>query len=263
MLDIIPSKDCDEHGVPLDWRQCRECDGAGGERLVLADMTKRPCPTCAGHGSLRARALAEHEPRLRDGWRDLLWQERNARGETFSETKIPTGDRIAALDHIEAHMRDSNRWYEEAEASFVHRCEGCWHPMAEGSWEGPAAELLDGAHHEPDRIIAEVLAARARWLSGGDLGVTYNLTHYSPCDDRCRHAGRGRWGGPPQLWAYADLGANAEGEVAYSVLDDRIDHGHPVEAAWRPVDIRPLDWAHDLRPQSLRLLCLHCWAARS
>jgi hypothetical protein len=34
-------------------------------------------------------------------------------------------------------------------------------------------------------------------------------------------------------------------------------------ASWRPVDVRCLSWPHDLRPESLAVLCLRCWAGRA
>jgi hypothetical protein len=48
---LVGPAECDERGVPLDWERCRQCavDSTGGTVS---------CPICAGHGSLKAAALA-------------------------------------------------------------------------------------------------------------------------------------------------------------------------------------------------------------
>jgi hypothetical protein len=62
LLDIIDPDDCDKDGVPLDWERCRTCKG--GEVYIKTtsvgpSLSGSNCPTCGGHGSLRAAVLAE------------------------------------------------------------------------------------------------------------------------------------------------------------------------------------------------------------
>lgn len=65
VLRVYDPGECDERGVPLDWKRCRACGGRGhGPR---ADPWT--CSICSGHGSLRAAALveADRSPSLPDG----------------------------------------------------------------------------------------------------------------------------------------------------------------------------------------------------
>lgn len=225
VLRVYDPPDCDEHGVPLGWECCRTCEGSGmvalikaGQPMVLSltadGMVVEPtCPTCDGHGSLKA----------------------------------------AALHHV-VSLR--NVYHDGASA----RCEVCGHQMSDGAWEPGLSEGQAEAG-----TSAMVGYAFIHLRGGGSMGSPHEPpgpVHYSPCDDGCRHGGPGRWGGRPAQWAYADLAAPPEGEVEGTVLQDRIAAGFPVEASWRPVDVRTLGWPHDLRPERLAVLCLRCWAAR-
>lgn len=87
VLRVYDPSACDPStGVPLDWEKCRTCDGTGSSRarefgriqtpdgpvfLMPPDgpaALNEPCPTCAGHGSLKEAAL-RHFERL-EGERD-------------------------------------------------------------------------------------------------------------------------------------------------------------------------------------------------
>lgn len=115
------------------------------------------------------------------------------------------------------------------------RCESCSHPMSEGMWE-PDPVLTSAADREG--FLRRVMEA----------GFDYTtFVHYSACDTLCdehRELGPGRI-----------RGEGCGGDLT-------ITPG-TVEASWRPVDIRTLGWAHDLRPERLAVLCLRCFAARS
>lgn len=67
VLRVYDPPECDSAGVPLDWKCCRTCGGSGrwcecdrGERTPLNcwSCSKDRCPTCDGHGSLKAAVLA-------------------------------------------------------------------------------------------------------------------------------------------------------------------------------------------------------------
>lgn len=137
----------------------------------------------------------------------------------------------------------------------VVRCEGCGHPMSDGTWEGTwvtasweygdnngwAFAHLRYERHEPP---AEIL----------DVPV---CTHWSRCDERCRH------GGPFGVVHHAG------GPIHTSPSDEEVEAARlviaaagAVQASWRAVDVRTLGWAADLRPHKLAVLCLRCWAER-
>jgi hypothetical protein len=62
VLSVVDPVACDEHGVPLDWERCRclhEIPGGMGSLADALQQRDEVCPTCGGHGSLKAAALAE------------------------------------------------------------------------------------------------------------------------------------------------------------------------------------------------------------
>jgi hypothetical protein len=198
---------------PLDWECCRTCRGSGGVqppkagwpdaqgRILATKYGTRTCPTCRGHGSLRAAALAYE-----------------LRGEEWA---LRTGGGDA----------------EDA----VHRCEDCNHPMSEGTWESRGfvdtedAAWLGRTERAGYRRPVEM---QDEWA-----------VHYSPCASACRHREAGRWRrGSIGPWESA---TNVRGLAP------------PVEASWRPVDIRTLSFPNILLPECLAVLCLRCHAARS
>lgn len=98
LLDVVPKTECDEHGVPLDWKRCRGCRGG---MVIDTDRpgatSPRPCPRCEGCGSLEKAVLAELE-RLR-----------GRRWSIFTEPLDKPFDPTV-------------------------RCGGCAHPMSDGTW---------------------------------------------------------------------------------------------------------------------------------
>lgn len=118
------------------------------------------------------------------------------------------------------------------------RCEDCGHPMSEGTWEPVESWPTEGGEVDLLRAVGDVGQARGR--------------HYSPCDEGCRH------GGPGRIIATAEWN---KGRVE-NVAKLNVYEGYDKQASWRPVDVRTLGWAHDLRPEKLAVLCLRCWAAR-
>lgn len=209
VLRVYDPVECDEHGVPLDWERCRTCVGVGA--YLDIDLKRQDCPRCDGHGSLKAAAL------------DAL-------------TRPILAQRIG--ESLAEHA-----------ARQAIRCEGCGHPMSDGTW------TADGPH-------AHALACAEETLRLGGEPLNPTDVHYSPCDEGCRHGGPirsridgGRWLVTP------NIAVTREGEqVPVSVA---IAGGLEGEASWRPVDVRTLGWAHDLRPERLAVLCLRCWAQRT
>lgn len=138
-----------------------------------------------------------------------------------------------------------------------HRCEDCGHPMSEGTWEGETPDVA----RDPNLRHDDLAHAERCLLQGVEpTGTPTRLDFFSPCDEGCRHGGPGRWKEgthPNHTWKPATrLGQTADGTLML-VLNEA-----PVEASWRPVDVRLLSWPHDLRPEHLAVLCFRCWAAR-
>lgn len=225
---VYDPAECDERGVPLDWECCRACEGRGyaidmrvprvGPRTALPEG----CPVCGGYGSLKAAAL--------------------------SLTAFPPDARRTGLTTISQNLAMMQL---AGLAPPTMRCEGCGHPMSEGTWESGqggyrAAPWAAGPG-------AGLLAAVVSLLREGEEPDSYHV-HYSPCDEGCTHSGPGRhrWLDEDYLtWQAADA------------LLERSVRPYEREASWRPVDVHTLGWPHDLRPEKLAVLCLRCWAARS
>ena len=254
VLRVYRMKECDAEGKPLDWNRCRTCDGTGAlwpGGSQLHSPTPAECPSCDGHGSLKAAALAMIRESSR--YRNTTWP--RFAPNVLREGSLP-GDKTAALDQISEHMGK----IVDADIAMGNdplRCEDCGHPMSDGTWEG-----LPGG--DEDEMILYVREAWERAVRG--RGPSYveerypGVVHYSPCDEGCRHGGPGRWEFPRvpgEIHQGVIGGQMQEGSVGRDVA-----RGVRHEASWRSVDVRTLDWPHDLRPESLAILCLRCWAAR-
>lgn len=222
ILRIYDPPECDAAGVPLDWERCRKCDG-GRIKFGPGDV---PCDHCDGYRSLKAAALAVM------GYR--------------SATKA-----------ISPYVMTRGEWQRGATSIFTGhkmidfgplpiRCEDCWHPMSDGTWEGDWG----------DEITLKSLLSLP--FDGGGFHGTAERKgriHFSRCDERCEHGAPARFGRGDSEWE--------------SVLDQNTSPAiltaakWMVEASWRAVDVRTLGWQHDLRPEKLAVLCLRCWAGRS
>ena len=209
ILRIYDPPECDERGVPLDWERCRLCEGTGAGRM----------------------RVEQHEPGRYRSVRSPDDTDVCGRCDGHGSLKA------AAL----AGLKTSVRAWDGVHSTF--RCEGCGHPMSEGTWQG----MYPGWSRDVILRQAEYELRQGRepTFAGGDP------VYFSRCDERCKHGGPGR--------VYVGL--------------DRIDWrpwgpGEPLvagpthEASWRQVDVRTLGWPHDLRPEKLAVLCLRCWAAR-
>lgn len=254
VLRVYDPAECDEHGKPLDWDRCRTCGGCCGARTVfwpdeeacdaecalppghagphedetlgtwseddLLTTPRAPCPTCGGHGSLKAAALAALSPG-------------------------------GPLARNENHPLVN---FAGAPGGIVTRCEGCGHPMSDGTWSRdrpPVFSSWDGilAVSAEDIKVGREPDWHGRWAAVGEFPV-----HWSPCDSACRHAGPMRWSDGRMV----PLGAGADAALIGASRRDGI-----VEASWRQVDVRTLGWPHDLRPEKLAVLCLRCCADRA
>lgn len=225
---VYDPDECDEQGVPLDWERCRLCDGSGELRQMGTAHDGgeyRPCERCGGHGSLKAAAL--HEKSL---------------------ARFPSG---------------AVGWVMLPVAPI--RCESCSHPMSEGTWDDPFAAANLGLGYVETRARGERLILRGEEPRAIDAPGTTASLHYSPCDDGCRHDGdHVRWHVRGQGWIEGGRITEPIGQhITRMGPPDDITGPMPIEASWRPVDIRCLGWPHDLRPEKLAVLCLRCFAERS
>lgn len=232
VLRVYDPAECDDRGVPLDWEKCRYCEGEGtvlrnyGHTALDGSDTREKqgvqierCVVCDGYGSLKAAVLAWIEARRE-----------NAYERTFGWDPVPV------------------------DRPYRTRCEDCGHLMSEGMWE---RQPLPGLHSYPPE--ESTLSEAARCLSEGlEPGGTMLSTHYSPCDEGCRHGGSGRRN-KVGFTEWKSVEVDTESTIGYwtGIAGQRF------EASWRPVDVRTLGWHHDLRTEKLAVLCLRCWAARS
>jgi hypothetical protein len=220
VLRVYDPGECDERGVPLDWERCRLCNGEGKAfyRPRDASYDGEPCQDCGGHGSLKAAALA---------------------------------------------ARPWATYFTGQEAG-PHRCEDCGHPMSEGTWEHRSIKLAAGlmGASRPAPSAEEVYTTamghaitRARRGQEPESFGLWDATHWSHCDEGCRHGGPVRHAGLGGTDDVLAKGRTVEALIEFFGADK-------VQASWRPVDVRPLGWPHDLRPEKLAVLCLRCWSAR-
>lgn len=235
VLRVYDPSECYSTGLPMDWKRCRNCAGRG----VIAEVSRVAgergrrvtCEICGGHGSLKAAALAERT-RERDG---------------VTVADMPIGpEPYRARVFAERHPV---------------RCEGCGHPMSDGTWESDQPYF--GASASLD-MAAELLRDGVDPSTWGDG----NCIHWSPCDEGCRHLanvgdvrtrGDDHSPGYPHGWAALTRAADADVTLGQMV---EAWPGKEFEASWREVGARTLSWPHDLRPEKLAVLCLRCWTAR-
>lgn len=276
ILRVYDPAECDSAGVPLDWERCRKCAGAGEVvDIVNRDNVGSPhlpqpayaeiaCPSCDGHGSLKAAALDRAGYRAAtqviapyviviDDWRSGAWKHDGYPPAVRSVDAMPV------------------------------RCEDCGHPMNDGTFEYESVGPLDnGMTLEMslmviDQPLAMYDSLRRRLAAGEHIGSGFGIGEFwSPCDEGCRHGAPIRMG-VQGVEATVDTrtgdvidGPRPVGRQTLVEIDGtagewaaRIDPRYgPVEASWRPVDVRILGWPHDLRPEKLAVLCLRCWASR-
>lgn len=225
ILRVYDPSECDAHGVPLDWERCRSCSGGGRARHM------EPVPLA---GARQPRIA------LKPGLHDC-GPCHACGGHGSLKAAALYGRRCFAASLPEGTIGAT------ALLATTARCEDCGHPMSDGTWEhlGVSVKLTD--------------ATRAWWTQdalqrGLDTpGPRDAPTHYSPCDEGCRHGGPGR---------VLNVSARVGSPEWLHVLD-LSEWKRKSEASWRAVDVRTLGWPHDLRPEKLAVLCLRCFAERT
>lgn len=250
---IYEPHECDERGVPLGWDQCIVClphkpgrvEDKSAQRpgQPTADVFMlKDCPTCQGHGSIKAAVLAECR----------YFQIQPA----LLGSDTDTARSIARTEPA--------------------RCKGCGHPMSEGlprggwegGWEGASAWDEDQAEDYAARVMAMVARGGSTW------DVHKSPIPWSPCDRGCHHQpSRLRWWIPDSGWKHGDLDLGDETLGAYI---QRVANRDRIQASWRNVDLRVGANARangydfilgerlvirpfDLRPVNVAIMCQRCW----
>lgn len=234
VLRVYDPAECDEHGVPPDWERCRTCEGTGGQRwrnvrggtvFLIRDGEFKP------FGELERATLADSCTAC--GGHGSL--------------------KAAALAAVEARVRA-----DLGEPSFAfgqHRCEGCGHPMSDGTWatRTQVSRITREAYYAETLRRVEDAARRGRvHFEHVISGLAADL--WLPCEEWCRHDGPGRVPCSTDVHPSGWLGCN---DLMTNVAITR-----GFEASWRAVDVRTLGRPHDLRVEKLAVLCLRCYAER-
>lgn len=271
--------ECNAAGVPLDFERCDGCYGGTGlawwkcgdcnanNRGVdvfccrcgagAPEDGPKPCERCAGYCSLKAAAIeARRLVQVGDEIMRRWGGQRDFKG--------------MSLELIHEHAVRFEELRQEVAETWAVCCEGCFHPMSGlGSWEREGSDTVP--YGSPELWAT----SQKMWLDSmrrRGFDAPYAPIHWSPCDERCRHEGPGRVDGrvvtPPRFGL-----DGVEGHGRADIMQRRDADGNPtgllyvlngnkVEASWREVDLRLLDWPHDLSPSSVAVLCLRCYAER-
>lgn len=223
ILRIYDPDECDPHGIPLDWKHCRACMGTGDElEGTIGDVP----------------LVGDQRVGLKPGLRR-------------------TG-RACATCGGHGSLKDAALFGTLAARCGVHtpeptkgvRCEGCGHPMSEGTWEGATG----GAVEMIEQAALTMLMRGTEPSNDGTSGPV----HHSACDEGCRHSGPVRVTFESGNQEKMALAAATIGEMVGNVPTNVVAY----EASWRQVDVRTLGWVMDLRPEKLAVLCLRCAAER-
>jgi hypothetical protein len=169
-LRIYDRAECDEDGVPLDWERCRTCAGDGG---LTAYATDGGCPTCDGHGSLKAAALVELRGQQVDA---ELHRREHAEARRLGRSGLSGGQRTELWLRIGRER--------------TTRCEGCGHPMSDGTWEGEWVTASVVEYGDNNGWALAHLRYERSEPPAEILGVPV-CVHWSPCDEACTHTDGG------------------------------------------------------------------------
>jgi hypothetical protein len=182
--------------------------------------------------------------------------------------------KAAALAALKAHVWKRGGQHPEDP---VTRCEGCGHPMSDGTWVNPPAAGLDRGPLLDDEGIRGLLTQPYSEHGFHGWAERRGAVHWSRCDEQCDHGSMGRIrdtqrgeNGGQWLERAFNPEPRAHGGVVAGVRQ-----GYEVEASWRSVDVRVGMVARraglttmnplivrpfDLRPKNVAVLCLRCWA---
>jgi hypothetical protein len=189
VLRVYEPAECDSAGVPLDWERCRgldELDGGMGSLHEACRQRGEDCPYCAGHGSLRAAALA---CAAKAEWRV-------ARGYPFKPSPEPPD-------------------------GLTPRCRGCGHPMSDGIWEDPPLAKWNGYVETRAKAAAAIMAGReiAAHVHSQHYSPCDEGCHHHPLTD-CR-AVRGGATHPHAEWSWQNGYSTWPREASWRPVDVR------------------------------------------
>lgn len=238
-------------GDPLDWERCRSCGGTGRSRDprywgTMPGSIACPGP-CSGYCSLEAAALAEltSEPM---SCAERVWD---------GPYKMSCGYLIVNGKCVR-HGATTN----VTRGDLDPRCEGCAHPMSEGTWVDDPSRTRVESEAE---LQASYLANAERILREGREPSALDYVHFSSCDEKCDHGGRGR------------CGTLIGWELRESRPEDHDFAKWKWQASWRQVAVRRgvvgakglgkrFDLSNalhvrpfDLSPENVGLYCTRCW----
>ncbi|MET0601869.1 MAG: hypothetical protein ABW167_07755 [Baekduia sp.] len=252
--------ECNAAGVPLDFERCDGCYGGTGlawwkcgdcnanNRGADAFCHRcgsgapedgpEPCERCAGFGCLKAAAIEAR--RLVQAGDEVMRRWGDQR--TFEGM---------SLEVIHEHAVRFEALRQEVHETWKVCCEDCFHPMGDaGFWEREGSDQVP--YGAPDLwAISQKMWLDAMRKHGDDR--VYQPVHWSPCSALCRHGGPMRFRNLLGGWE----NVSPLGPIQAQAATDRA-----AWASWREVDLRLLDWPHDLSRSSVAVLCLRCYVER-
>jgi 5-methylcytosine-specific restriction endonuclease McrA len=137
-----------------------------------------------------------------------------------------------------------------------HRCVRCGHPFVVGQSGVTESVPVDEVWERGEAAARQMLTLSESQFTMPDTGPTEPRTvtvNWSPCDERCTHAGPFRWREGGDEW---QVDERVEGSVQAVWA---LEPGYEIEAAWRILTVHHLNEVkHDCRWWNLVALCQRC-----
>ena len=221
VLRVHPPEACDSTGRPYGWASCRDCtDGAAD-----SGGTVRACATCAGTGSLEARALQEYLEQRGHSTGVLRCEQcRHPRSDGAWDPPEPASALDGTFGHADEHALLRLRFGNDPVDTYgTHhsRCDqGCEH-------RGPVSEQTGPLLTRPSILCTPPAL----------VPITFT----------------------PQRPSVAAWLEHVAVHASWRPVGLRV--GQPFDGMnpGNPLHVRPFD----LRVERLAVLCLRCWAKRT